>query len=90
MESIYYSPRRYWKGKAAINKFASAAKVKKTTAANWLSKQAILQIYLPRPKQINFSHFDIIVPNGVHQADLSFLPHDGGYQYVLTVIDVAN
>jgi len=90
MESIYYSPRGYWKGNAAINKLASAAKVKKSTAANWLSKQAIWQIYLPRPKQINFSHFDVTVPNEVHQADLLFLPHDNGYKYALTVVDIAS
>ena len=90
MESIYYSPRGYWKGKAAIDKLASAAKVTKATAAKWLSKQAIWQIYLPPPKQINFSHFDVIVPNEVHQADLLFLPHDNGYKYALTVVDVAS
>jgi hypothetical protein len=69
MESIYYSPKGYWKGKAAISKLANAAKVKKTTAKDWLSKQVIWQIYLPPPKQINFSHFDVTVPNEVHQAD---------------------
>ena len=90
MESIYYSPKRYWKGKAAIGKLANAAKVKKTTAANWLSKQAIWQIYLPPPKQINYSHFDVTVPNEVHQADLLFLPHDHGYKYALTIVDIAS
>ena len=90
MQSIYYSPRGYWRGNAAISKLANAAKVKKATAANWLSKQAIWQIYLPRPSQVNFSHFDVNVPNEVHQADLLFLPHDGGYKYALTVVDVAS
>ena len=90
MESIYYSPKGYWRGSAAISKLASAAKVKRATAANWLSKQAIWQIYLPRPRQVNFSHFDVTVPNEVHQADLLFLPHDNGYKYALTVVDVAS
>ena len=90
MESIYYSPKGYWRGKPAIGKLASAAKVEKTTAANWLSKQAICQIYLPPPKQINFSHFDVSVFNEVHQADILFLPHDGVYKYALTVVDVAS
>jgi hypothetical protein len=90
MESFYYSPRGYWRGYAAINKLVNAAKVKKTTAANWLSKQAIWQIYLPRPSKINFSHFDVTVPNEVHQADILFLPHDNGYKYALTVVDVAS
>jgi len=90
MESMYYSPMGYWKGKAAINKLANAAKVKKTTAKDWLSKQAIWQIYLRRPSKINFSHFDVTVPNQVHQADLLFLPHDSGYKYALTVVDIAS
>ena len=90
MESIYYSPKGYWRGKAAIGKLASAAKVKKTNAANWLSKQAIWHIYLSPPKQIEFSHFDISEPNEVHQADILFLPHDGVYKYDLTVVDVAS
>ena len=90
MESVYYSPKGYWRGKAAIGKLANAAKVKKTTVANWLSKQAIWQIYLPPPKQINYSHFDVTVPNEVHQADLLFLPHDNGYKYALTVVDIAS
>ena len=71
-------------------KRASAAKVKKTTTANWLSKQAIWQIYLPRPSHVNFSHFDVFVPNEVHQADILFLPHDNGFKYALTVVDVAS
>ena len=90
MESIYYSPMGYWKGKSAINKLANAARVKKTTAKDWLSKQAIWQIYLRRPSKVNFSHFDVTVPNEVHQADLLFLPHDHGYKYALTVVDIAS
>ena len=90
MESIYYSPKGYWRGKAAISKLASAAKVKYTTAKDWLSKQAIWQIYLPGPSKINYSHFDVTVPNEVHQADILFLPRDNGYKYALTVVDIAS
>ena len=90
MESIYYSPKGYWKGKSAINKLANAAHVTRTTAANWLSKQAIWQIYLPAPKKINYSHFDVRIPNEVHQADILVLPHEGIYKYALTVVDIAS
>ena len=38
-------------GISAVDKLANAAKVNKTTAADWLSRQAIWQIYLPRPKK---------------------------------------
>ena len=90
MERIYYSPTGYWKGKTAISKLASAAKVKYTTAKDWLSKQAIWQIYLPPPKRINYSHFDVFIPNEVHQADILFLPDDTGYKYALTIVDIAS
>ena len=94
MEKIYYSPKGYWKGLAAIDKLSKAAKVSKTEAKNWLMKQAVWQIYLPAPKYIPRVKFDIEVPNEAHQADLLFLPHDKvgrtTYKYALTVIDVAS
>ena len=76
MSSIYYSPKGYWKGFAAIKKLASAAKVSEDHAKNYLKKQAIWQIYLPAPRRIPRPKFDVSVPNEVHQADLLFLPHD--------------
>ena len=94
LTNIYYSPKGYWKGLAAIKKLASAAKVSEDVARAWLKKQAIWQIYLPGPRYIPRPKFDVPVPNEVHQADLLFLPHDRlrrkTYKYVLTVVDVAS
>ncbi|XP_064617409.1 uncharacterized protein LOC135481654 [Liolophura sinensis] len=96
LADIYYSPRGYWKGLAAIPKLAAAAKVSEDTARAWLKKQAIWQIYLPRPKRIPRPLFGVKTPNEVHQADLQFLPHDRPgrgrklYKYALTVVDVAS
>ena len=94
MSSIYYSPKGYWKGFAAIKKLASAAKVSEDHAKNYLKKQAIWQIYLPAPRRIPRPKFDVSVPNQVHQADLLFLPHDRvgrkTYKYALTIVDVAS
>ena len=91
---MYYSPRGYRKGLAAIEKMASAAKVSEDVARAWLKKQAIWQIYLPAPRQIPRPKFDVSVPNEVHQADLLFLPHDKvgrrTYKYALSVVDVAS
>lgn len=91
---LYYSPRGYWKGLAAIKKLVAAAKVSETEAQNFLKKQAIWQIYLPAPRQIPRPKFNIPVPNEVHQADLLFLPHDTvrrkTYKYALTVVDMAS
>jgi len=98
MESIYYSPKGYWRGKAAISKLAASAKVSRDVAAAWLARQAIWQIFLNPPKKIQYAHFDVTVPNEVHQADILFLPHDTikagrrqhTYRYALTVVDVAS
>ena len=94
LNTIYYSPRGYWKGIAAIKKLAAAAKVPEDAARTWLKKQAIWQIYLPAPRRIPRPKFDIQTPNEVHQADLLFLPHDRvwrkTFRYALTVVDIAS
>ena len=41
LESIYYSPRGYWKGIAAIKKLATVVKVAEEVAQAWLRRQAI-------------------------------------------------
>lgn len=100
LSKIYYSPKGYWRGIAAIEKLASAAGVSEQVAKNWLKKQALWQIYLPAPRYIPRPKFDISIPNQVHQSDLLFLPHDSlpigkskrskTYKYALTVVDVAS
>ena len=86
LSALYYSRRGYWKGLAAIEKLASAAKV--------TEQQAIWQIYLPAPRRVPRPKFDVAVPNEVHQADLLFLPHNRNgrktFRYALTVVDVAS
>ena len=96
LSKIYYSPKGYWKGAAAIKKLAEAAKVSEDSAKMWLMRQALWQIYLPAPRYIPRPKFDVTTPNSVHQADLLFLPHDKlprgrkVYKYALTVVDIAS
>ena len=52
LSKIYYSPKGYWKGLAAIKKLAAAAKVSEDVAKQWLTKQALWQVYLPGPHYI--------------------------------------
>ena len=66
LADIYYSPRGYWKGLAAIKKLATAAKVTEQQTKDWLKKQAIWQIYLPAPRHIPRPKFNVAVPNEVH------------------------
>ena len=52
LTKIYYSPKGYWKGMTAIKKLANTAKVSEDEAKQWLTKQALWQVYLPGPKYI--------------------------------------
>ena len=96
--NIYYSPRGYWCGLAAVKKLAAAAKVSEQVVRDWLKQQAIWQIYQPAPKFIPRPFFDEDRPNAVHQVDLLYLPHDRvgvgrktkTYKYALAVVDVAS
>ena len=40
---IYYSPQGYWRGLAAVQKLAAAAKVSEQVARDWLKRQAVWQ-----------------------------------------------
>ena len=94
--SIYYSPKDYWKGIAAIQNLSATAKVSENVARGWLKKQAIWQIYLTALRDIPQPTFDIATPNEVHQAYLLFLPHDRlprgrkTYKYAFSIVAVAS
>ena len=96
LAKVYYNPRGYWKGIAAIKELSEAAKVSEDTAKKWLVKQVLWQIYLPAPRRIPRPTFDVPTPNAVHQADLLFLPHDKlprgrkVFKYALTIADMAS
>ena len=68
LAKIYYSPKGYWKGMAAIKQLAAAAKVSEDAARAWLTKQALWQVYLPGPRYIPRPKFDVSLPNAVHQV----------------------
>ena len=95
---IYYSPRGYWRGLAAVQKLAAAAKVSEQVARDWLKLQAVWQIYLAALRYIPRPMFDENRPNAVHLADLLHLPHDRvgssrkaeTFRYALTIVDVAS
>ena len=94
LKKIYYSPKGYWKGSNAIKKLSDAANVTEKVAKNWLSKQAIWQIYLQAPKKIIRPKFENYIPNDTHQIDLLYLPYDKigkkRYKYALTIVDIAS
>lgn len=67
-----YQPQRFLESLNAVKKLSQEARVSKDVAKLWLMKQAIRQIYLPAPKNIQRPKFDVSSPNSVYQADLFF------------------
>ena len=61
---------------------------------SWLTKQALWQVHISPPKEINHPHYDVTKPNEQHQFDLLYMPHNlferNTYKYILTGIDIAS
>ena len=94
MESIYYQPGHLWKGKKAIKELVTLSKEKPKAVKKWLSKQAFWQVHLPPPRHVNRPHYEVEVPNEMHQFDVLFMPKDtlygNAYKYILSGIDAAS
>ena len=60
----------------------------------WLSRQAFWQVHLPAPKRVDRPHYEVTIPNEMHQSDLLHLPSDSlygsKYKYILAGIDAAS
>ena len=94
LRKIYYNPEHLWTSRKAIKLLQKESKESKKSVEEWLNKQALWQVHLPRSKNIDYAHFYVTKPNQLHQADLLYLPHDkvylSSYKYTLNVIDVAS
>ena len=94
LTDIYYQPTHMWRGDKAIELLIKETKIGKKKVIQWISLQALWQVFLPDPKRIVRRHFDITKVNQEHQVDLLFLTHDtvygNIYKYVLCVEDVAS
>ena len=94
MDKIYYQPNHLWKGKKAVKKLKELTEEKPKVIKQWLSRQAFWQVHLPAPKCIDRPHYQVTIPNEMHQFDLLYLPSDtlyeNKYKYILAGIDVAS
>ena len=66
LSKIYCSTDGYWKGYSAISKLANKVKVSEGAARKWLLKQAIWQIYLPKPKYLPRPNWTVSTPNKIY------------------------
>ena len=83
-----------WKGQKAIKKLKELSKEKPKTVKQWLSKQAFWQVHLPAPRRVDRPHYQVEIPNEMHQFDLLYMPsntlYGNKYKYILAGIDVAS
>ena len=59
-----------------------------------MSRQAVWQVYLPPSKRVNGPHYEVTIPNQMHQFDLLYMPSDilygNKYKYILSAINAAS
>ena len=90
----YYEPDRLWTGGKAIKELHKITSMSKEDIKSWLAKQALWQIHIPPPKEINHLHYDARKRNEQHRFDLLYMLHnfyEGNiYKYILTGINFAS
>ena len=94
MDRLYYQPNHLWKGQKAAKKLKELSGEKPKTVKLWLSRQAFWQVHLPAPKHVDRPHYQVTIPNEMHQFDLLYMPSDtlyeNKYKYILAGIDAAS
>ena len=94
MDKIYYQPNHLWKGQKAVKKLKEYSKEKPKVIKQWLSGQAFWQVHLPASKCIDRPHYQVTIPNEMHQFDLLYMPSDSlygsNYKYILARINAAS
>ena len=94
MDKIYYQPNNLWKRQKAVKKLKELSGEKPKAVKQWLSRQAFWQVHLPAPKQVDRPHYQVTIPNEMHQFDLLYMPSDSlygsKYKYILAGIDAAS
>ena len=74
LQDICYQPNHLWKGQKAITKLRELSKEKPAVIKKWRSRQAIWQVHLPPPKRVDRPHYEVTIPNQMHQFDLLYTP----------------
>ena len=94
MDKIYCQPNHLWKGQKAVKKLKELSREKPKAVKQWLSQQAFWQVHLPAPKLVARLHYQVTIPNEMHQFDLLYMPSDSlygsKYKYILAGIDATS
>jgi hypothetical protein len=97
LQKIYYQPSGYQRTAKKLYKASLdfGYDFSLDEVRDWLERQAVHQIHMPRPKYIPRASFSSITsPNDVHQADILYMPYDKvgrvTYLFCLNIVDVAS
>ena len=70
------------------------SKEKPKVIKQWLSRQVFWQVHSPSPKRVNRPHYEVTIPDDLHQFGLLYMPSDtlygNKYKYILSGIDVTS
>ena len=72
---------------------SSLSKEKPAVVKQWLVRQAFWQVHPPPPKRVDRPHYEVMIPNEVHQFDLYMPSHTlygNKYRHILLGIDIAS
>ena len=72
----YYQPDRLWTGGKAVKELYKIMSMSRKDIRSWLAKQALWQVHIPPPKEINHPHYDVTKPNEQYQFYLLCMPHN--------------
>ena len=90
----YYQPDRLLTGGKAIKELHKITSMSKKDIRSWLAKEALWQVHMLPPKEINHPYYYVTKPNEQHQFNLLYMPHNlfegNMYKYILTGIDLAS
>ena len=94
VDKVYYQPNHLWKGQKAVKKLKELSGEKPKAVKQWLSRQAFWQVHLPASKRVDRPHYQVTIPNEMHQFDLLYMPSDtlygSKYKYILAGIDASS
>ena len=75
-QSVYYELSHLWKGQKAIKKLRELCNKTPKVIKQELLRGAIWQIHLTPLKCVDRPHYEVRIPNEVHQFDLLYMPSD--------------
>ena len=94
LHQAFHEPDRLWTDGKAIKELHKITCISQKDIKLWLAKQALWQVYIPPPKEIQHPHYDMIKPNEQHRFDFLYMSHNlfegNTNKYILTGIDVAS